>query len=445
MAVALKRWTMVLAAALALCGCETVDSVFTTKDRDRIPGERIPVIAAENKLQLDAVATNEPVKLPPPYVNESWEQPGGFANNVLHHLSASGDLHVIWGAEAGAGSSSDARLISTPIIAAGRVYVLDAEAHVRAFAADTGALLWEVDLTPEDEDSEVGFGGGAAFDAGRLYVSTGFGFMVALSADSGQEIWRHKATVPFRAAPTVNGGRVFISTQENQLLVLSAETGAMIWDHRGIAETAGMLRSTSPAVAGDLVVVPYTSGELFGLRVQNGRQVWSDTLSPASTSNALAGLTDIAGRPAIDRGIVIAISHSGRLVGIDTRTGERIWTRDIAGTQTPWVAGDVVYVVSTGAQLICLNRTDGRIRWVTQLPRWVDEEEKDEPVEWSGPVLASDRLLVASSKGEMMSVSPYTGQMLGKIEIPAGVFIAPVIANNTLYVLTDEGQLMALR
>ena len=71
--------------------------------------------------------------------------------------------------------------------------------------------------------------------------------------------------------------------------------------------------------------------------------------------------------------------------------------------------------------------------------------KKKDPIFWSGPVLAGDRLIVVSSTGEGFAVSPYTGDALGKTDFPDGVFINPVVADKTVYVLTDEADLIALR
>ena len=434
-----------LTALLPLGACDTAKSLWPASNEAHIAGDRIPVMASSGTLEADPRIADLDVVLPKPYVNDSWPQPGGFPDNALYHLAAPGPLERIWSADAGSGSSSDARLTAPPIVAEGKVFVLDANANVRAFDAANGDRLWDVDLTPEDEDSDEGFGGGVAYDTGRIFVSSGFGFVVALDANSGKEIWRRTSQVPFRAAPTVNGGRVFVANQENQLLVLATDDGRLLWDHRGIGETPGMISATSAAVAGELVVVPYTSGEVFALRVVNGRVAWSDSLTSTGQRTAMAGLEDISGRPVIDRDLVFVVGHGGRMVAIDQRTGGRVWTRDISGVQTPWVAGDFVYVVSTNGELICLTRKEGRIRWLTRLPAYEDEDDKTGPISWAGPVLVSDRLLVVSSKGDMLSVSPYKGDILGKIDIPNGVYIAPVVANGIVYVLTDDAGLIALK
>ncbi len=181
------------------------------------------------------------------------------------------------------------------------------------------------------------------------------------------------------------------------------------------------------------------------MTVENGRPLWSDSLASASPADAVSALADIRGRPVIDRGRVFAVSHSGRMVAIDLRTGERVWEQDIGSSHGPWVAGDYVYILSNDNELVCLTRDEGKVRWLRQLPSYEDEKKKEDPISWAGPVLGGDRLIVLSSDGSALSVSPYTGAPLGREEMPGNAFVDPVIANNTLYILTDNGELSAYR
>lgn len=431
--------------ALGLGGCDTVGDMFTASSKPKLPGKRLSVMELETKLVADPDIADIDVELPTPFENKDWTQPGGAADNAMYHLAAPGKLDKLWSVDAGSGSSSSARLVATPIVAEGKVFVLDSEAHVRAFDAKTGKQLWRQDLTPEDQDSGKARGGGLAYDGGRVFVATGFGLVHALNPASGAVIWTANGTVPFRASPTANGGRVFAITSDNQMICLAQENGAILWRHRGITESAGILAATSPAVAGSIVVVPYSSGELFALRVENGTVLWSDSLTRTGNLTSLSELNDIAGRPVIDRDRVFAISHSGRFVSIDLRTGERVWTKDIPGVQTPWVAGEYIFVVTTDQEVIAMSRRDGRIRWLTKLARWEDPESKSGPVEWSGPILVSDRLIFVSTMGKAVSVSPYTGKILGQIDLPGKTLIAPIAADGIVYILTDSGELEALR
>jgi outer membrane protein assembly factor BamB len=109
------------------------------------------------------------------------------------------------------------------------------------------------------------------------------------------------------------------------------------------------------------------------------------------------------------------------------------------------VVGDFVYLMNNAGELVCLARRNGGIRWVRQMQVFEDEEDREDPIVWTGPVLAGDRLLVGSSHGELWSVSPYTGRLLGRIKTPGAVFIPPAVANDTVYVLTDKAELIAFR
>ena len=455
-------------ALSALGGCSIIDQLnvsdwFSGPSKSNLKGQRISVLTADNSLKPDPDLAKTQVLLPRPYTNKNWPEPGGYATNAMYHLEAGGPLNQIWEQDAGKGSDSSSRLTAPPIVTGGRIYVLDSAAHVFAFDAKTGAPVWDKDLAPEGHqsltselslgllgsdttvDPSEGFGGGVASDNGKIFVSTGFGEVYALDAANGRQLWKHDIGVPVVNAPVANGGRVFVSSVDNHFYALAESDGRQLWDQQGISESASILESTSTAVAGEYVIVPYTSGELFAIRVTNGRVAWSDTLTRSRTVTALSELDDIAGRPVIDRGMVYAISHSGVMAAININTGDRVWTRDIGGIETPWAAGDFVYVLTTDERLLCLQRKDGRVKWIHQLPRWEDPDDRDNPIIWSGPVLVSNRLILASSDGYAESISPYTGELMGRVEIPDGTVIAPVVANQTLYLLTSDAELVALR
>jgi outer membrane protein assembly factor BamB len=456
-----------LMVAFLASGCSLVDTMggwFSSPHKSKLKGQRISIMASDESMKPDATLKDIKVVLPPPYKNADWPEPGGYAANAMYHLEAPGPLQQIWDQDAGEGSNSDSRLTAAPIVAGGRIFVLDAKARVLTFNANTGEPDWRVSVAPKGKqgfwnmmtfgligentkpDPTKGFGGGLAYDDGKLFATTGFGEIIALDAATGKELWRVDAGVPIFNAPVANGGRVFVSSQDNHFHAYAETNGRELFDHQGITESAGILTSTSAAVAGEFVIVPYTSGELYALRVQNGRPAWSDMLTRSGGVTALSELDDISGRPVVDRDLVFAISHSGVMAAIQLGTGERLWSRDLAGIQTPWVAGDYVYVLTTDEQLLCLTRKEGRVKWLHQLPRWENPTDtSSNPIVWSGPVLVSDRLIMVSSDGYAESISPYTGELLGRVEIPDGAFIPPVVANDTLYILTNDADLVALR
>jgi len=428
-------FAMLPAALLAGCG---------GNDKVPLPGERQRVMIFDRDAEPDPRIADLSVVLPQSYANNAWTQTAGTPSHAMHHLTLAEKPKQAWSTDIGAGTSSKRTLMAVPVIADGRIFTMDSEFELSAFSAKTGERAWSFTPRVPDDDDEA-FGGGIAIDKGRIFMTTGFGAVLAVDAKTGRPLWRQKLPVPVRAAPTVAAERVYAVTIDNQLFVLNAATGRRLWSHTTVSESAGLLGGGSPAVSGSTVVVPYSSGELFAMRAENGRVVWSDNLTAFRRIGALATLAHIHGSPVIDRGMVLAISNSGRLVAIDQRNGRRLWERRIGGVDTPWVAGDFIFLLSNEGELFCLTREGGRVRWIRQLPRFLKPKEKEDRIRWAGPVLAGDRLVVVGSNGVALTVSPYTGEPLGRIRLPDSIVLPPVVAEGSIYFLTEDAELIAYR
>lgn len=434
----------VLALAVILSGCSYYDDYMNRDKEPPLPGDRISVLLHQRSLSPDPKLANVQILLPAPEPNADWPQAGGFPNHAMQHMQASEFLQKAWSVDIGDGSDDDERLVASPVIADGRVFAIDSLSVVSAYDTANGNRLWKIDLTPE-EDDEGHIAGGIAYDGGRLYISTGFAEAIALDAKTGAEIWRQRISSPARAAPTIRGGRVFVLTVDNKIFALNAKNGETLWSHTGAPVSASLLGSASPAVGGGVIVVPYTNGDLVALKADNGRLMWQDSLSAIKRTDVLSNLAHIRGRPVIDRGRVFAISHAGLMAAYDLRQGRRLWTKEVGGLESPWVVGDYIFLLTNDAEMAALSRDTGRIHWVRSLPRYEDPEDQEDPIIWTGPILVSDRLIAAGSHGEAIAVSPYTGRILGSVELPDGISVPPVVAGGSVYFLADDAELVAYR
>jgi outer membrane protein assembly factor BamB len=147
----------------------------------------------------------------------------------------------------------------------------------------------------------------------------------------------------------------------------------------------------------------------------------------------------------VGEGRVYAISMGSLMVAVDLPTGRRLWEREVAGEDSPWAAGSWLFVVSLDQKMAAVNRDDGRVAWVTELPRWEDPEKERDAITWFGPALGGDRLVVAGTNREALAVSPYTGEILGRQKLSGAASLAPVVVDGTVFVVSDDGRLMALR
>lgn len=434
------RFVLLLSALfLVLTACSSDD------DKPPLEGDRISVLDLQSDLRVEEIENLPPLELPKQWKNGFWPQAGGYPNHVLEHLSLNPDqLSRVWKADIGSGSSARLPLNAQPVTADGRIFTIDTDSTVRAFDIKNGRQLWSVDIRPEEEDDEV-ISGGISHSDNVLYVTGGYDEILALNPENGAIIWKEKMGAPSRAAPTIMDGRVYVSTLNDSVLAFDATNGQVLWEYNSIGESAGLLGAASPAVNRDIVVPAFSSGEIYALRVENGSVVWSDDLSSVSYLGGLNTLSDIKALPVLHDGIVYAISFGGKMVAIDERTGERLWQKDVSGSQAPWVAGNALFVFSSDNQLISMNAKTGDVRWIKQLNRYQKPESKSGPITWTGPLLAGERLILASSDGRLLEVAPSDGTFLRESKLGHSILIPPLIAGDTLYLLGEDGSLLAYR
>lgn len=451
----LNSSAVVLAAALALAGCSTVSNVGSSvaklnpfhKDKpsetsDASDSQRISIVAFDQKVEPSDALKGQAFFLPDPAPQAEWPLPGGTAEQSVEHPDAAPAFQIAWKKGFGKGSSRKLHVTAPPVIAGGRVYVMDGEANVSALDAKSGQRIWDANLKPKNKRDRLGFGGGVAYANGKVYVSSGFRTITQLDAASGARGWQTAADAPVHGAPNVAGGRVYVVTTDNELMALDASSGSSLWDYQALVEPARILASSSPAVAGDAVIGAFASGELVALRAGNGNVLWNATLAKSSRTNALSEIRDVAGRPVVYKGEVYAVSHSGVFAATDLRSGQPRWSIAVSGTTTPWPAGDVVYVTSTAGEVICVSRETGGVYWMRDLNLGLKKKKR---AIWSGPVLASGRLVLVSSHGQAIALDPKTGETKGSLKLGGAALLSPVAAGGMLYVATDKAELVAIR
>jgi outer membrane protein assembly factor BamB len=438
------RIAVMIGVALAASGC----GVFKRGKSAATPvlGKRIAVLTTEGDVQVDLATSALPMNLPAAASNDSWTQSGGNASKSMGHVALPTALAQAWVAVAGRGSSLTARLAAPPIAANGRVYTIDTLGAVRAFDAATGRPLW-ASQTPFEERSNTPslYGGGIAYDNGRIYATNGLGFVAALAESNGGIVWKVRPGGPLRGAPSVANGAIYVMSQDNQVYSLNEADGSTNWSQAAALEIAGLFGSASPAVGQGTVVAGFSSGELNAYRYENGRQVWSDTLQRTSIRTSVSSLSDVDADPVIDGGQVIAVGGGGRMVALELTTGQRQWELNIAGISTPWVVTDWAFVVTDDAKLLCVNRQTGHIRWINQLPQFERPKSKKGEIDYVGPILAGDRLIVAGSNGVLVNIDPMTGSYRSQTTVGAGITVPPIVANSMLFVYDDAGRLHAFR
>jgi len=111
--------------------------------------------------------------------------------------------------------------------------------------------------------------------------------------------------------------------------------------------------------------------------------------------------------------------------------------------------------VRSSRNLGCPARESGQIYWIKNLNEGFKSKRKGgvfgvggqkqvRPI-WSSPLLANDRLLIVGQTGQMVVMNAKTGEIQKRIELKGSSLTSPIAMGDTVYVVTQEADLIAIR
>jgi len=411
-----------------------------------LPGPREDIRADLAEPMAEPAPEAPAFSAPGTTANSAWTHRIGTAAYRTDNAALGASPQLAWSSGIGKGDSRKLRITADPVVADGRVYTLDAQAQVTATSA-AGATLWTRDLTPRRDRAGDASGGGLAYGAGTLFVTSSFGLLTAIDGATGDVRWEQDLGGTGNGAPTYYDGVVYLVANDNTAFAVEADTGRVRWQIDGTPDTANVMGGPAPALNDKLAVFAYGSGELMGAFRQGGLRLWTATVAGQRAGVAVATVADITGDPVIDGSTVYAANHSGRLVALNVDSGERLWTADTGALGPVFPAGGSLFLVSDRNALKRIDAATGAELWSVDLPLFTKNRPRrqSEIFAHHGPILAGGRLVVASSDGLIRFFDPQDGAALGSVAVPGGATTAPVVAGGTLYVVSGRGQLHAFR
>lgn len=433
---------------LGLClaaACEKKE-VILTGEREEIRAAMTDDAGEAALASTEAPETVPPLSLPATRANTEWTQSIATPATRTAHPALGSAPQLIWSVDIGQGDGRRNRITADPVVAGGRVFTLDSEARVTAVST-SGQVIWTSDLTPMNDSGSDASGGGLAYGAGKVFVSSGFGRLTALDAATGREVWQQNLRTTGTGSPTVFGDLVYLVSGDEIAWALDIENGRIKWQLSGTPNANNVLGAPAPAVSDKYVIFAFGSGEVQGAFRRGGLRRWDSQLAGKRLGFSTASVTDITSDPVIDGKRIYVGSHSGRTIALDLDNGERLWTAPDGPLNPVWPAGDSIFLVSDRNELLRLSASDGGRLWGQPLPFFTKNKprKQNEIFAHHGPIIAGGRLIVASNDGQMRYFNPQNGQLLGMTPLPGGATTNPVVAGNTLYVVTTKGQLLAFR
>ena len=386
------------------------------------------------------------LRLPSPQPVPAWTHQGGNAQHIAAHAELPSELTLSWSRRIGAGDGKRHQISAAPVAQGGQVYTLDSQSMVTAID-ETGTILWQSELGKSSDALKDASGGGLAVGGTQLFVTTGFGTVVALDTASGAELWTQDLASYGGASPTVYDDLLYIAARDGAAWAIDISNGRIKWQVAGPTVAASHTGGPGPAVSDKYAVFPFGTGDVLASFRKGGLRSWSSGLSGARLGLASTQVRDLTGQPVIEGSSVYLASSAGRMAAVDLNTGLRIWTAKQGSQGHILVAGGAVFAVSDAGNLIRLSKDDGALIWSTPLPKFTKKSVKSRAKIHAhyGPILAGGRLILASSDGLIRQFNPADGTLITTVDLPSGAASAPIVVNGTLYVLSTKGDLLAFR
>ena len=431
-----------------LCICLMVVGAGCSNDDPRLEGKREMLngsVSVKNEIRF-IVENLPPLALPKARKNSQWSHQGGNAQHSMGHLKLASDLKLQWSINVGHGDGRRHQITATPVIQSGRIFTLDSRSLVTALDLN-GKVIWQKNVIKEHDDKKDASGGGLAVHGKQIFVTTGFGTVLALSVDTGEELWAQDLESYGGASPTVDDNLLYISARDGAAWAIDTTNGRIKWQVVGPAVRSSHVGGPGAAISDKYVLFPFGSGDVLAVFKYGGMRSWSSLLSGARLGRAWGQVQDMTGQPVVDGSVVYLASSAGRMAAVDLNTGLRVWTAKQGSQGDIFVAGTSVFAVSDEINLIRVSKDNGRLLWATPLPKFTKTNLKRRAKVFVhyGPILAGGTLVIASSDGQLRQFDPADGELISSREIPSGAASAPIVVDGTLYVLSTDGNLLAFR
>jgi outer membrane protein assembly factor BamB len=317
-----------------------------------------------------------------------------------------------------------------------------------ASAFDTeGTLLWRKDLTPPGEKSGDIFGGGFTFGQDQLFVTLGYGFLLSLNPSTGEENWSQRLIGSGNNTPIFNDGLVYLVSADSKVWAINAEKGRVKWTVDAIGNETNLISNNAPAVSDKYAVFGLGNGEIYVTFKKGGHVLWSSSLSGRKDSRVVSAIDDIMASPVIIDRNVYAADGAGKVVSLKIESGERNWTAPYGSSGNFWIADKSLFLISDTNKLVRLEIETGKTVWLTELPSLLQKRilQSNKNIQHYGPIIAGNQIIVVSSDGYFRFYDPKTGEQKNKLKTKAGATVNPIVVNETLYLITQDGRLRAFR
>ncbi len=403
---------------------------FEDEEDIKLEGKRESVFDLDEQTIVKA---QKKIVIDEPQLAKFWPQQHQNVRNHLYHFESNESLKLKKKISLGDLNFEKFNHVVEPVVIANRIFYADNDFVIYCKDLSSGTIIWKI-LLEEEESERLSFLGGLAVSDNELIVTSGLGNIYSVDLKIGKIKWKKKFVGQFSRPPTLYQNKIFAVSDDNQLLCLDLISGELNWSHVGSIEEVSIIGGSKPAISENTVVVSYSSGEIFALDHRNGNLLWFDNVISGNFFNRNI-VNDIQSPLTIVDDVVYVATFSDNFLVYRIKDGKKLWNLKFSSINPFVITKDIIYILDISGKLLCLEKKGGRLIWAVQLR----QVSKDDEVYWRGPLLSSNKLILASSDGSVISLSPYTGKVLSKLKYPENFVSSPFQVGKRIFLITFEG------
>jgi outer membrane protein assembly factor BamB len=315
-----------------------------------------------------------------------------------------------------------------PVLVDDTLYVASAEGEVAAIDADAGRVRWKRNL-------DIALSGGVSHHKGSIFVGTSEGLVMRLSATDGNEVWRAAVSGEVLSAPQGDGRYVVAQSYDGKLMGFDYDTGEARWTYSSDVPVLTLRGTGTPMILGDNAVAGFADGKVVAVNLRSGNVAWEVRVAIPQGTSEIERIVDIDGSMALQGTELYVASYQGRVAAIDTRSGRRLWQRNVSSVSGVGVGFGNVYVADDDGTVSAFLRNGQGVRWQN-----IDLGFR----ELSRPTPVSSYVAVVDFEGYLHLLSQVDGDIVGRTKVDsAGARADIIVSGNRLYVYSNDGALKA--
>ena len=315
-----------------------------------------------------------------------------------------------------------------PILVGDSLYAASAEGRVMSVDPESGRVRWKQDL-------DLALSGGVGHHGNSVFVGASEGLVMRLDAASGSEIWRAPVSGEVLSAPKGDGRYVVAQTYDGKLMGFDYETGEVRWTYTSDVPVLTLRGTGTPMILGDNAIAGFADGKVVAINLRSGNVAWEVRVAIPQGRSEIERIVDIDGSMAVQSNELYVASYQGRLAAIDTRSGRRLWQRNVSSVSGVGIGFGNVYVADDDGTVSAFLRNGQGVRWQN-----IDLGFRD----LSRPTPVSSYVAVVDFEGYLHLLSQVDGEIVGRTKVDSSGARADMLTRgNRLFVFTNDGALKA--